>query len=61
MIKFLVGAVFGFVLASVGVSGVAKIIDSGVTKFQSFTKDAVNGAGDSKVEQAKDAVKKAVE
>lgn len=61
MMKFLLGAVFGFVLATVGVSGVAKMIDQGVTHMQSFTKDAVNGRGDSAVDQAKDAVKKAVE
>jgi len=61
MIKFLIGAVFGFMLASVGVSGVAKIIDQGVSKVQSAAKDTVNGVGDDKVEQAKDAIKKAVE
>jgi len=40
MIKFLVGVVVGIILATVGLSGVAHIVDSGVAKIQQITKEA---------------------
>jgi hypothetical protein len=40
MIKFVVGVVVGITLATVGLSGVAHIVDSGVAKIQQITKEA---------------------
>jgi hypothetical protein len=62
MIKFLIGSIFGFMLATVGVSGVAKIIDQGVSKAQTITKNTIDNVSlDTKVDEAKAAVKKAAE
>jgi hypothetical protein len=36
---FIVGAIFGLVLATVGVSGIARIFDKGVTQVQGTAKE----------------------
>jgi hypothetical protein len=41
MIKFLSGIAFGIFLATAGTSGVAMLIDSGVSKFQNTIKESV--------------------
>ena len=40
MVKFAVGFVLGIVVATVGFSGVAKMMDSGVQQVQSVAKEA---------------------
>jgi len=40
MKMFVIGTVFGLVVAAVGFSGVAKIFDNGVQKIQSTAKEA---------------------
>jgi hypothetical protein len=37
---FIAGTVFGIVLTTVGLSGMAKIFDNGVAKVQQVTKEA---------------------
>ena len=37
---FIVGTVFGILICTVGVSGIAKILDNGVAKVQEVTKEA---------------------
>lgn len=37
---FIIGTVFGLVLATVGLSGMARMFDNGVTKVQSISKEA---------------------
>ncbi len=40
MKAFIAGTVFGIVLCTVGLSGIAKIFDNGVNKVQQVTKEA---------------------
>jgi hypothetical protein len=40
MIKFVAGVVVGVVICTVGFSGIARMIDNGVTKVQEVTKEA---------------------
>lgn len=40
MKAFIAGTVFGIVLCTVGLSGIAKIFDNGVSKVQQVTKEA---------------------
>ena len=40
MKTFIIGAIFGIVLCTVGLSGIAKIFDNGVSKVQQVTKEA---------------------
>ena len=37
---FIVGTVFGLMLATVGFSGIARILDNGVQKVQEVSKEA---------------------
>ena len=37
---FIIGTVFGIVLCTVGLSGIAKMFDNGVAKVQQVTKEA---------------------
>jgi hypothetical protein len=37
---FIAGTIFGLVLATVGLTGIAKMFDNGVTKIQSISKEA---------------------
>lgn len=43
MIKFAVGVVVGITIATIGVGGLVKIVDTGVAKVQSTAKDAARG------------------
>ena len=62
MNRFILGIVLGFMLATVGLTGVARILDKGVEQIRVITKEQVNGASlDKPVESAKDAVTKAAE
>jgi len=62
MIKFIVGLVLGFALATVGLTGVARIVDKGIGQIQSAARDQVDLAtADKQVERAESAVKKAAE
>ena len=40
MKAFVVGTIFGILICSVGLSGIARILDNGVTKVQEVTKEA---------------------
>ena len=40
VIKFVAGIVVGMVICTVGFSGIARMIDNGVTKVQEVTKEA---------------------
>ena len=40
MKAFIAGTVFGLILATVGISGMAKMLDNGVAKVQEVSKDA---------------------
>lgn len=40
MKMFIAGTVFGIVLCTVGLTGIAKIFDNGVSKVQQVTKEA---------------------
>ena len=40
MKTFIAGTVFGLILATVGISGMAKMLDNGVAKVQEVSKDA---------------------
>jgi len=37
---FIIGTIFGIVLCTVGLSGIARIFDNGVSKVQTVTKEA---------------------
>ena len=37
---FIVGTIFGILICTVGISGIAKILDNGVVKVQEVTKEA---------------------
>jgi hypothetical protein len=37
---FIIGTVFGILVCTVGVSGIAKILDNGVAKVQEVSKEA---------------------
>ena len=56
MIKFVLGVVLGFTLATVGVSGIARVIDNSVKQVQTAVKGVDVKELDSKVEKAKEAV-----
>jgi flagellar biosynthesis protein FliR len=40
MKAFILGTIFGIVLCTVGLSGIAKMFDNGVSKVQQVTKEA---------------------
>jgi hypothetical protein len=40
MKMFIIGTVFGLVVATVGFSGVARMLDNGVSKVQAISKEA---------------------
>ena len=40
MIKFFAGVITGLVIASVGFTGIARLVDNGVNKVQSVAKEA---------------------
>jgi hypothetical protein len=40
MKAFIVGTVFGLILATVGFSGLARMVDNGVSKVQDISKEA---------------------
>ena len=40
MKAFVLGAVFGILICTVGLSGIAKILDNGVSKVQEVSKEA---------------------
>jgi hypothetical protein len=40
MKAFVVGTVFGILICTVGVSGIARILDNGVARVQEVTKEA---------------------
>jgi hypothetical protein len=40
MRSFVVGTVFGILICTVGLSGIAKILDNGVAKVQEVSKEA---------------------
>ena len=40
MKMFIAGTIFGLVIATVGFSGLAKMLDNGVTKVQEVSKEA---------------------
>lgn len=40
MIKFIVGVIVGIMFSTIGVGGVIRILDSGVSKVQSTAKEA---------------------
>ena len=40
MKAFVIGTIFGIVLCTVGLSGIAKMFDNGVSKVQQVTKEA---------------------
>jgi hypothetical protein len=40
MKAFIVGTIFGLILATVGLSGMAKMFDNGVAKVQDISKEA---------------------
>jgi hypothetical protein len=40
MKAFIIGTIFGIVLCTVGLSGMARMFDNGVTKVQQVTKEA---------------------
>jgi hypothetical protein len=37
---FMLGTIFGIVICTVGLTGIAKILDSGVTRVQEISKEA---------------------
>jgi hypothetical protein len=60
MIKFVLGLVLGFALATVGLTGVARIVDKGVGQIQSVARDQIDSAtADKQVDKAKSAVERA--
>jgi len=61
MTKFIVGLILGFTLATIGVSGIARVIDRAFTTTQAAVKSAADGDLDATVLEAKDAVKRATE
>ena len=40
MKAFVIGTIFGIVICTVGMSGIAKMFDNGVSKVQQVTKEA---------------------
>jgi len=40
MKTFIIGTIFGLILATVGFGGIARILDNGVTKVQEVSKEA---------------------
>jgi hypothetical protein len=62
MKSFIIGSVFGFMLATVGLTGVARVLDKGVDQIRAVTRNQVNGASiDKQIESVKDSVTKAAE
>ena len=45
MRNFVIGRIFGIVVATVGFSGIAKLLDNGVTKVKTITQEQVNQNG----------------
>lgn len=41
MTKFFLGVVIGIIISTVGLSGVARIVDDGVVQIKTITKNAV--------------------
>jgi hypothetical protein len=41
MSKFIAGTIFGILICTVGVTGIAKMFDNGVSKVQEAAKEAV--------------------
>lgn len=39
---FILGTIFGILICTVGLTGIARILDNGVTKVQSVAKEAAN-------------------
>jgi hypothetical protein len=59
MIKFAIGLVLGFALATVGLTGVARIVDKGVSQVQAVARDQIDSvAADKQVDRAKSAVER---
>jgi hypothetical protein len=59
MIKFALGLVLGFALATVGLTGVARIVDKGVSQVQAVARDQIDTAtADKQVDRAKSAVER---
>lgn len=40
MKTFIIGTIFGILISTVGISGIAKIMDNGVSKVQEVSKEA---------------------
>ena len=60
MIKFITGLVLGFALATVGLTGVARIADKGISQVQAVARDQIDSAtADKQVDRAKTAVENA--
>ena len=59
MLKLAIGIVIGFLIATVGFSGAARILDNGISRVQEIGKNTINGNLDTQVNEAKKAVKEA--
>ena len=42
MKSFILGTIFGILICTVGLTGIARILDNGVSKVQSVAKEAAN-------------------
>lgn len=42
MKTFIIGTIFGILISTVGIAGIAKIMDNGVTKVQQVSREAAN-------------------
>ena len=42
MRNFVIGSIFGIVVATVGFSGIAKLLDNGVNKVKTITQEQAN-------------------
>jgi hypothetical protein len=40
MRNFILGTIFGLIIATVGFSGIARMLDTGVTKVQEYSREA---------------------
>jgi len=40
MKNFIIGTIFGLVIATVGFTGIARMLDAGVTKVQEYSREA---------------------
>lgn len=59
MLKLVIGVVIGFVVASVGFTGVVGLVDRGIDQVRAVGSGAVTGDLDRQVNQARDAVREA--